>query len=281
MPTDATHAVVCVLHGDPVVPPWLHEVADRLHLTVNDPAPAAYAALPAARWLTINEAPRGFAANVNAALAQVWTGTGPPAAVCVNFDLAMAANVPDRLTRALLAEPGLALTGAVLTDATGAPVFSVGRPPTSLKELTRALGLRSGGPQRLVRTVLRRLPAWQQRNAPGGRLLAAGDYLPWTCVAVRRQAWEQVGPLDERFFLYAEDMDWGRRAAAAGWQARLVDAGPVVHAERATRNPETDAHYERSHALFHAKWERPEHLRWQQRGLRIRRAVSRPSRRLK
>ncbi len=260
-----------MLHGDPPLPRWLHALAPQLHLTVNDPEPGAYAALPDAHVLVVNDVPRGFAANVNPALEQVWS-TGADTVVCVNFDLEMDPDVPARLAAALASDPTLALVGAVLTSPNGAPAFSVGRPPTSLKELTRAAGLRSGRPQRLVRAVLSRLPAWRARNAAGtaSRLLVAEEYLPWTCLAVRRDAWEQVGPLDERFAMYAEDMDWGRRAARAGWRAQLVDVGPVVHAERATRSPQTDAWYEQSHAAFHDKWSRPDHARWQRRGLRLR-----------
>jgi GT2 family glycosyltransferase len=262
-------ALVCVLHGDPVLPAWIFELASIVHVVVNDPGPGRYDALPPVRELHVNAVPLGFAANVNAALSRV----SAEVVVCANFDLEMAADVPARLASSLLADPALGIVGPVLTGADGEPVFSVGGPPTALKEFTRAAGLRSGRPQQLVRAVLRRTGRWQSRNVEG-RVLAEGEYLPWTCVAIRRQAWLDVGPLDERFEMYAEDLDWGRRAAAAGWRARLVDVGAVVHAERATRDRRTDRLYEQSHQRYHEKWDRPDLARWQRRGLALRRLWS-------
>ena len=37
------------------------------------------------------------------------------------------------------------------------------------------------------------------------------------CLLVRRAAIEQVGPLDESFFLFSEETDWCYRFAQAGW----------------------------------------------------------------
>ncbi len=246
-------------------------MAADLLLIVNDPAPGAYGDLPEA-WRTLrNDRVRGFAENVNSALDVLWENEGPAAVVCVNFDLEMEPDVPQRLVEALLADDTLALAGAVLTRPEGGQAFSVGRPPTSVKEFTRAAGLRHGRPQRAVRAVLTRLPAWQRRNAAGegSRLLLPEEYLPWTCLAIRREAWVDVGQLDERFEMYAEDIDWGRRAVQSGWRACLVDVGQVVHAERATRSPRTDEVYEQSHARFHDKWGRQDHARWQRRGQRL------------
>ena len=271
MPTE--FAVICVLHGDPVLPAWLATLGPIVHLVVNDPGPGRYVALPAVREVWVNPEPLGFAANVNAAIARV-----PDAVVvCVNFDLAMGPEVPGLLVEELVQDPRLAVVAPVLRDARGELAFSVGSGPTALKEFTRAAGLRSGRPQRVVRAVLRRLPRWQQRNEVA-RVLGPQEYLPWTCVAVRRDAWEAVGPLDEQFEMYAEDLDWGRRAARAGWSAALVDVGTVIHTERATRSARTDALYERSHALFHAKWDRPDHARWQRRGQALSRLLPRRDR---
>lgn len=265
-------ALVCVLHGDPVLPAWIAELGPIVHLVVNDPGPGRYGGLPPVRELHINDKPLGFAANVNAAFDRV----DAPVVVCANFDLQMSAEVPSRLVAVLAADPGLGVVGPVLRSPDGGLAFSVGSAPTALKEFTRAAGLRSGRPQKLVRAVLRRTGKWQARNL-ADRVLLPEEYLPWTCVAVRREAWQQVGPLDEQFTMYAEDLDWGRRAALAGWRARLVDVGTVVHAERATRDRRTDRIYEESHAAYHAKWDRPDLARWQRRGRLLRRLWSSPT----
>ena len=42
-------------------------------------------------------------------------------------------------------------------------------------------------------------------------------------------AWERVGPLDERYFIYAEDADWSLRARAAGFRLLFVPTARLWH----------------------------------------------------
>ena len=46
---------------------------------------------------------------------------------------------------------------------------------------------------------------------------------------VRREAFMQVGELDERFFFYAEDIDWSKRFWDAGWTVVYYSDSNVVH----------------------------------------------------
>jgi GT2 family glycosyltransferase len=46
---------------------------------------------------------------------------------------------------------------------------------------------------------------------------------------VRREALAQVGGLDERFFMYGEDMDWSRRFWLNGWQLIFVPSAEAIH----------------------------------------------------
>jgi len=46
---------------------------------------------------------------------------------------------------------------------------------------------------------------------------------------VRRTAVDQVGGLDERFFFYAEDVDWCKRFWDAGWKVVFVPEGTATH----------------------------------------------------
>jgi len=49
------------------------------------------------------------------------------------------------------------------------------------------------------------------------------------CMVVRRKAVDDVGPMDERFFLYWEDADWCRRMRRKGWKVVYFPESPVVH----------------------------------------------------
>jgi GT2 family glycosyltransferase len=53
-------------------------------------------------------------------------------------------------------------------------------------------------------------------------------------LACRRVVWEQVGPLDARFALYGQDLDFCLRAGERGWRVAVVGASRVVHHQGAT-----------------------------------------------
>ena len=55
------------------------------------------------------------------------------------------------------------------------------------------------------------------------------DWVVGACVLLRREAIEQVGLLDEGFFMYSEELDWCRRAKARGWQVVYLPTAQVVH----------------------------------------------------
>ena len=46
---------------------------------------------------------------------------------------------------------------------------------------------------------------------------------------VRREAIEQVGPMDDRFFMYCEEIDWAMRMHRAGWGVYCVPEAEIVH----------------------------------------------------
>jgi GT2 family glycosyltransferase len=48
---------------------------------------------------------------------------------------------------------------------------------------------------------------------------------------IRRCALEVVGPLDEHFFFYGEDIDWCRRFRAKGWDVRFFPEAQAMHHE--------------------------------------------------
>ena len=84
----------------------------------------------------------------------------------------------------------------------------------------------------------------------------------WVCgsfLLMRRACLEQVGPLDERFFIYDEDVDWCHRAWAAGWKVRFWPGTSMVHLGGAAQpfmKDKTFVHF-RSHLSYirkHHSW---------------------------
>ncbi|MCY4437573.1 MAG: glycosyltransferase family 2 protein [Chloroflexi bacterium] len=57
----------------------------------------------------------------------------------------------------------------------------------------------------------------------------AMDHPLGACMMVRREACADVGLLDERFFMYCEEIDWCRRIKQADWEIMHVPGARVVH----------------------------------------------------
>jgi len=55
------------------------------------------------------------------------------------------------------------------------------------------------------------------------------DWLVGACLLVRADAARQVGPMDEGYFMYSEELDWCKRFAAKGWKLVYTPTAQVVH----------------------------------------------------
>ena len=59
--------------------------------------------------------------------------------------------------------------------------------------------------------------------------VAEVDWLQGACLLARANAVEQVGCMDQRFFMYFEDVDWSRRFWQAGWRVTYVPNAEFSH----------------------------------------------------
>lgn len=57
------------------------------------------------------------------------------------------------------------------------------------------------------------------------------DWATGACILLRRQAVDQVGLLDDEFFMYSEELDWCRRARDDGWKVVYLPTARVIHYE--------------------------------------------------
>jgi len=162
-----------------------------------------------------NTANRGFAAAVNQG-ARVARGRH---LLLLNPDARPAPACVRTLVAALDARPEAGLAGPQLVNPDGSPQTSAWLAPSlqtlgfealflyNLFPRSRLHGLRAGGPE----------PA-EVETASGA------------CLLVGRPLFEELGGLDERFFLYFEDADLCVRARAVGREVLLVPAATAVHA---------------------------------------------------
>lgn len=142
----------------------------------------------------------------------------------LNSDTEVEPGALSNLLAAFDRDPELGVAGASLHYPDGSPQWSGGRAPS----LLWLFGLTSGLPR-----LLARLPRYRRVKgvgaAPGGV-----DWVTGAALAMRRRVWEQVGPLDEGFRFYAQDLDVCLRAGAAGWKVELLPDVRVMHHHGAT-----------------------------------------------
>ncbi|MBC8262573.1 MAG: glycosyltransferase family 2 protein, partial [Anaerolineales bacterium] len=55
------------------------------------------------------------------------------------------------------------------------------------------------------------------------------DWVTGACLLVRRETIEEVGLLDEGFFMYSEELDWCRRMKAQRWKVVYLPTAKVIH----------------------------------------------------
>lgn len=173
-------------------------------------------------WCAIRAMPRngGFAYGVNAGVQPALAEANPPDAfLLLNPDTYVRPGAVGVLAEFLDAHPDVGMVGSRLEDPDGTVQHSRFRFPCIANELDH--GLQLGVVSRLL-----------QRHATCPPLVEtphAIDWLSGACMLVRRSVFEAVGPFDEGYFLYFEELDFARRAHALGIQSWYVPQSRVVH----------------------------------------------------
>ena len=175
---------------------------------------------------------RGFPAACNAGLAQA---TGAYLAL-LNNDTVVTRGWAAALIAHLARDPKLGLVGPVTNAIANEARIEVGY------------------------TDLARLPAWARgwvRDHDGEAFSI--PMLAFFCVVMRRETFEKVGALDERFGTgMFEDGDYNRRVRAAGWEVRCARDAFVHHWQKASfRRLGKDAYFklfEENRQRYEEKW---------------------------
>jgi GT2 family glycosyltransferase len=174
---------------------------------------------PAARLIE-NGFNAGFAGGVNQAIRALPS----PLVLLLNPDAVLRSPLDDLV--AACSAPGVGAAGGRLIDESGATEtgFVVRRFPTPLALAFEVLGV-----NRLWRgnPVNRRYRCFNlDHSQPADVEQPAGAFL-----MLRRDVWDRLGGLDERFFpFWFEDVDFCRRVAAAGLRIRYAPGAVASHA---------------------------------------------------
>jgi hypothetical protein len=177
----------------------------------------------------------GFAAANNLGI-RATTGA---AVLLLNSDTLVPPGAIDLLVAELDRHPEAAIAGPRLVDARGRAELSFGPMLGPFNEIRQKLLKRSS---RIVERATRR------PQTP--------DWVSGACLLVRRQDAEAVGLLDERYFMYTEDVDLCAAIRARGRTIRFTPQVEVVHLRgrsAATAPEATRQAYRRSQLAFYEK----------------------------
>ncbi len=82
------------------------------------------------------------------------------------------------------------------------------------------------------------------------------DHLLGACLLIPLQAWQQVGPFDDDYFLFFEETEWCYRAKRNGWRIIYFPEAEIVHYGQYSSRQlpgENLPHYYRSYIRFYKK----------------------------
>ncbi len=85
-----------------------------------------------------------------------------------------------------------------------------------------------------------------------GRLRRRPGFLIGSVLLLRAEALREIGRFDDRFFLYAEETDWQRRAADRGWRMAVCPEVTATHLGAGTGgdSAERELHFHASHERY-------------------------------
>jgi N-acetylglucosaminyl-diphospho-decaprenol L-rhamnosyltransferase len=168
--------------------------------------------------LHVNSTRHGFSANNNYGMALAQGRY----LLLLNPDTEVKPGALETLIQFMDAHPQVGMCGAQLLFPDGTVQPSPRRFPTPGSVLARRTPLRLFLRQSMLnqRHLMQDLDHSQTQ---------AVDWLLGACMFIRREILETVGPLDEGYFLYVEDIDWARRMHREGWQVYYVPTAQIVH----------------------------------------------------
>jgi N-acetylglucosaminyl-diphospho-decaprenol L-rhamnosyltransferase len=173
-------------------------------------------------WASVHEAQRngGFAFGNNEAIRAALQSNDPPDFILLlNPDTVLRDGAIASLLDFATAHPAAGIAGSRLEDPDGTVQISAFRFHTIASEFER--GMRLG--------LITKLLASKIVAPPAPTEPAQTDWVAGASMLIRREVFEKSGLLDERYFMYFEEVDFCLAAKQAGFETWYVPASRVVH----------------------------------------------------
>lgn len=183
----------------------------------------------------------GFARATNIGIQQ----TFGELVLLLNPDTVVPPDAIDRLVAALERDSRVAAVGPRIVDEAGHAELSFGSMASPAADLRQKILTRGGtGRLPILRSVVERMTRRTQDV----------DWVSGACLLAHRADLDAVGLLDERFFLYMEDVDLCASIRARGRRVQFVADVEVVHRRGASTEPAArNAAYRQSYLAFYQK----------------------------
>ena len=156
----------------------------------------------------------------------------------------------DRMVAFLEAHPDVGIVGGRVNSPDGTMQRASRRSiPTPMVSLFRLAGLSRIFPRHPAAR------AYNMEDADPAETMDVGAVMG-AFLMVRREAVEKTGGMDERYFLYGEDIDFCMAVRAAGWRVVYYPEAVVVHQKGASSRQsrlKANREFHRSMVLFHDK----------------------------
>ena len=161
---------------------------------------------------------RGLAAGWNTGI----RATSAEYVVVLNSDAWLVGAAAERLVRFAEGIPRAAWVAPRLLNPDGTLQPSVRGFPTLWRLATEYLFLRKLAPRS------RLLNAFYGGGFRHDEIREV-EFAKAAAFLIRREAFDEVGPFDEAFFLFSEETDWSYRARKAGWRTLFFPEAEAVH----------------------------------------------------
>jgi GT2 family glycosyltransferase len=139
----------------------------------------------------------------------------------LNPDVEILRGKLSALVAALDERPGVGAASVLHRGTDGGLLLSIRRFPSPARDLGEALFAPRWPFMRQLQELDMDVESYYSERP--------ADWVSGAFLVARREAIEDVGPMDERFFLYSEEIDWCRRIRDAGWDIRHLPVIEITH----------------------------------------------------
>ena len=170
--------------------------------------------------LSKNKINIGFAKAVNDSISK----TDAPYILLLNPDTIVDKNFLKSMLNYMIENPDVGIAGPKIFESNGAIQGSARSFPTPMTALfgRNSIMTRFFPNNRLTRRNI------LNRDSIGNVPIHI-DWVSGACMMVRRKAFEEVGLMDENFFMYWEDADWCRRMIQKDWKVVYYPDASIIH----------------------------------------------------